>query len=84
MSGSDLGKPIMITNSDSPSAKAFQEAAKNVAAQCSIVAAKLQEEMMTNSEEPETETESVSTPQDAGQSLGSASAGTTASTNPPN
>ena len=41
MSGSDLGKPIMITNSDSPSADAFRAAAKNIAAQCSILAAKL-------------------------------------------
>ena len=45
MSGSDLGKPIMITNPDSPSAKAFRTSAKNIAAQCSILAAKLQQEM---------------------------------------
>ena len=45
MSGSDMGKPIMITNPDSPSANAFRESAKNIAAQCSILAAKLQEEM---------------------------------------
>jgi ATP-binding protein involved in chromosome partitioning len=45
MSGSDLGKPIMITNVDSPSAAAFRASAKNVAAQCSIIASKLQEEM---------------------------------------
>jgi ATP-binding protein involved in chromosome partitioning len=45
MAGSDLGKPVMITQPDSPSAEAFTVAAKNVAAQCSIVAAKLQEEM---------------------------------------
>jgi len=45
MAGSDLGRPVMITQPDSPSAKAFTVAAKNVAAQCSIVAAKLQEEM---------------------------------------
>ena len=44
MSGSDLGKPIMISNPDSPSANAFRESAKNIAAQCSILAAKLQEE----------------------------------------
>ena len=41
MSGSDVGKPIMITNTDSPSADAFRVAAKNIAAQCSILAAKL-------------------------------------------
>lgn len=45
MSGSDLGKPIMITNPDSPSAAAFRASAKNIAAQCSILAAKLQQEM---------------------------------------
>ena len=49
MEGSDLGKPIMMTNPESPSADAFRSAAKNVAAQCSIVAAKLQEEMKTES-----------------------------------
>jgi len=45
MEGSDQGKPIMITNPDSPSAQAFRVSAKNIAAQCSILAAKLQEEM---------------------------------------
>ena len=49
MEGSDLGKPVMITDSESPSADAFRIAAKNVAAQCSIVAAKLQEEMKAES-----------------------------------
>ena len=47
MAGSDLGKPVMIIQPDSPSAEAFTVAAKNVAAQCSIVAAKLQEEMQS-------------------------------------
>ena len=45
MEGSDSGKPVMITQPDSPSATAFMISAKNIAAQCSIVAAKLQEEM---------------------------------------
>ena len=36
MEGSDLGKPVM-TNSESPSADAFRIAAKNVAAQCSVL-----------------------------------------------
>ena len=49
MSGSDLGKPIMITNPDSPSAIAFRTSAKNIAAQCSILAAKMQEEMKAES-----------------------------------
>ena len=53
MSGSDLGKPIMITNPDSPSAIAFRTSAKNIAAQCSILAAKLQEEMESGSSETE-------------------------------
>ena len=49
MSGSDIGKPIMITDPDSPSANAFRTSAKNIAAQCSILAAKLRQEMMDNS-----------------------------------
>jgi len=54
MAGSDLGKPIMITNPDSPSAVAFRKSAKNIAAQCSILAAKLQQEMQSENpgEEP--------------------------------
>ncbi|WOV92842.1 MAG: Mrp/NBP35 family ATP-binding protein [Candidatus Nitrosoabyssus spongiisocia] len=43
MTGSDSGTPITVTSSDSPSAQAFKTAAMNVAAQCSILAAKLQE-----------------------------------------
>ncbi len=61
MSGSDLGKPIMITNIDSPSAAAFRTAAKNIAAQCSILAAKLQEEMAQD--EAKSQTENENTPQ---------------------
>jgi len=45
MAGSDLGKPVMITQPDSQSAEAFTVAAKNVAAQSSIQARKVQEEM---------------------------------------
>ena len=60
MSGSDLGKPIMITNTDSPSATAFRASAKNIAAQCNILAAKLQQEMEsenpTDEEKPSSET----------------------------
>ena len=52
MEGSDLGKPVMMTDSESPSANAFRIAAKNVAAQCSIVAAKLQEEMKAETAPP--------------------------------
>jgi ATP-binding protein involved in chromosome partitioning len=35
----------MSTHADSPSAEAFRVSAKNVAAQCSIIASNLQEEM---------------------------------------
>ena len=44
MAGSDLGKPVMITHPDSPSAEAFTVAAKNIAAQCSIQHFKRQDE----------------------------------------
>ena len=45
MEGSDKGKPVVITAPESPSAEAFRISAKNLAAQCSILAVKLQEEM---------------------------------------
>jgi len=45
MTGSDLGKPIMLTQPDSASANAFTSSAKNIAAQCSIQAIRMQEEM---------------------------------------
>ncbi len=54
MEGSDLGKPVMITQPNSPSAEAFTAAAKNIAAQCSIAAAKLQEEAEAEAEAPPT------------------------------
>ena len=62
MSGSDLGKPIMITNPESPSADAFRASAKNIAAQCSILAAKLQQEMETADGDSETTGESAPEP----------------------
>jgi len=49
MEGSDKGKPVVITAPESPSAEAFRISAKNIAAQCSILAAKLQEEMKAES-----------------------------------
>ena len=52
MEGSDLGKPVMITHPDSPSAEAFTAAAKNIAAQCSIAAFKRQEEMQAETAPP--------------------------------
>ena len=57
MSGSDLGKPIMITHVDSPSAEAFRASAKNVAAQCSIIASNLQEEMESEGSDTEPSTD---------------------------
>ena len=45
MEGSDTGKPVLVTDPNSPHALAFTTAAKNVAARCSILAAQLQEEM---------------------------------------
>ena len=75
MSGSDLGKPIMLTKPDSPSAEAFKKSAKNIAAQCSILAAKLREEM---AQEGQSKSESESQPtQDPGQAIGSNTASTT-------
>ena len=61
MSGSDLGKPIMITNPDSPSAEAFRVSAKNIAAQCSILAAKLQQEMESDDVTEDSAKEPVAT-----------------------
>lgn len=52
MEGSDKGKPIMLTNPSSPSAESFRKSAKNIAAQCSILAAKLREEMQAEAVEP--------------------------------
>jgi len=60
MSGSDSGKPIMMSSPDSPSGVAFRTAAKNIAAQCSIIASSLQEEMASESKNEET-TPEVST-----------------------
>ena len=44
MSGSDSGRPVMASDPSSASADAFRSAAKNIAAQCSIAAARLREE----------------------------------------
>nr|NIR75037.1 Mrp/NBP35 family ATP-binding protein [Candidatus Kutchimonas denitrificans]NIU01430.1 Mrp/NBP35 family ATP-binding protein [Nitrosopumilaceae archaeon]NIU87852.1 P-loop NTPase [Nitrosopumilaceae archaeon]NIV66162.1 P-loop NTPase [Nitrosopumilaceae archaeon]NIX62032.1 P-loop NTPase [Nitrosopumilaceae archaeon] len=78
MSGSDLGKPIMLTKPDSPSADAFKSAAKNIAAQCSILAAKLQEEMAQEGESKSESGETEDKPtQDPGQAIGSNTASTT-------
>lgn len=44
MSGSDSGRPVMAADPSSASADAFRSAARNIAAQCSIAAARLLEE----------------------------------------
>ena len=67
MSGSDLGRPIMLSDPDLPAALAFESAAKNIAAQCSILAAKLREEMAAQDDPPE------APPQDTGQVIGTVS-----------
>ena len=58
MSGSDEGKPSLLSDPQSPSSVAFVDAAKNVAAQCSILAAKLQDETKTPPSEEKTTLES--------------------------
>ena len=45
MEGSDTGKPVLVTDSQSVNSEAFMTAAKNIAAQCSIIAAKMKEEI---------------------------------------
>ncbi len=67
MSGSDLGRSIMLSDPDLPAALAFESAAKNIAAQCSILAAKLREEMAAPDDPPE------APPQDTGQVIGTVS-----------
>ena len=61
MEGSDKGKPIMLEDPTSPSAEAFNISAKNVAAQCSILAAKLQEEIASESQNSEKTEETTPT-----------------------
>ena len=67
MAGSDLGKPIMISSVDSPSAEAFRISAKNIAAQCSIQAAKLQEEMAAEPAPESADTDVKPTPESTTQ-----------------
>ncbi len=45
MEGSDSGRPVLITDPNSPLSNAFMLAAKNVAARCSVIASQLSEEM---------------------------------------
>ena len=81
MSGSDLGKPIMLTDPSSVSAEAFRTSAKNIAAQCSILAAKLQEEMAAESSPQNNSEQSTNPPpqMDAGQAIGATEASTNTS-----
>ena len=78
MSGSDLGKPIILTDPTSSSSEAFRTAAKNIAAQCSIIAAKLQEELKESATDQQDELETPNssqhegTQQDSGQAIGAA------------
>lgn len=53
MSGSDRGRPVIITNPDSAGAVAFRTASRNIAAQCSILAAKLRQEQTEIAGTPE-------------------------------
>ena len=53
MSGSDMGRPIMLTDPDSASADSFRAAAMNIAAQCSILAAKIRDELDAESDSNE-------------------------------
>jgi len=83
MSGSDLGKPIMMTDPNSISSEAFRSSAKNVAAQCSILAAKLQEELAQEAASTETnpnQTSEEAPKQKAGEALDAANTGTPAGT----
>ena len=81
MSGSDLGKPIMLTDPSSVSAEAFRTSAKNIAAQCSILAAKLQEEMAAESspQKDSEQTQNQPPQMDAGQAIGATDASTNTS-----
>ena len=45
MEGSDTGRPVLVTDPNSPHAQSFMTVAKNVAARCSVIAAQLNEEM---------------------------------------
>jgi ATP-binding protein involved in chromosome partitioning len=45
MEGSDSGRPVLVTDPNSPHAQTFMTVAKNVAARCSVIASQLSEEM---------------------------------------
>lgn len=56
MSGSDLGRPVVLADPNSASAVAFDAAARNIAAQCSILASRLRDETAAD-DEPEQDAE---------------------------
>ncbi|MDD9826011.1 MAG: Mrp/NBP35 family ATP-binding protein [Thaumarchaeota archaeon] len=71
MAGSDSGRPVMLEDPGSPSARAFESAAKNVAAQCSILAARIADGEEPGAPEAEAQAqEQAAQPQQAGQALG--------------
>lgn len=45
MEGSDSGRPVLVTDPNSPLSNAFLTVAKNIAARCSVIASQLSEEM---------------------------------------
>jgi len=45
MEGSDTGRPVLVTDPNSPLSHAFMVVAKNVAARCSVLASQLSDEM---------------------------------------
>src|SRR3970040_12677 len=45
MEGSDTGRPVLVTDPNSPHGAAFMAAAQNVAARCSVLASQIKEEM---------------------------------------
>lgn len=73
MAGSDTGRPVMLSDPESVSARAFEVAAKNVAAQCSILAARIAAGEDPGAPEGEAQAqaqEQAAQPQQAGQALG--------------
>jgi len=74
MAGSDTGRPVMLSDPESVSARAFEAAAKNVAAQCSILAARIAAGEDPGAPEGEAQAQEVpaqaAQPQQAGQAIG--------------
>jgi len=74
MAGSDTGRPVMLSDPGSVSARAFEAAAKNVAAQCSILAARIAAGEDPGAPEGEAQAQEVpaqaAQPQQAGQAIG--------------